>query len=88
MNQSIDAQTRRNYKAALDVIAGKYGNNAERYQALSAAGYDYAAVQTLVNAIIYEGFTIPDEEAENLLTVEVDLSQYDGITLKFITGGT
>ena len=40
-----------NYLAALDVMAGKYGNGEERRQRLIAAGYDYYAVQHLVNGL-------------------------------------
>ena len=40
-----------NFMAALDVINGKYGNGEERVKQLAAAGYDYAAVQTLVNGL-------------------------------------
>lgn len=41
----------KNYLAALDVMAGKYGNGEERRQRLMAAGYDYYAVQHLVNGL-------------------------------------
>lgn len=37
---------------AQEVIAGKWGNGAERKQRLTAAGYDYAAVQARVNEIL------------------------------------
>lgn len=37
---------------ASEVIAGAWGNGAERQQRLEAAGYDYAAVQGAVNAIM------------------------------------
>lgn len=40
-----------NYKAALDVMDGKYGNGEERKRRLAAAGYDYWAVQHLVNGM-------------------------------------
>ena len=40
-----------NYKAALDVMNGKYGNGEERKKRLAAAGYDYWAVQHLVNGL-------------------------------------
>ena len=42
----------RNYLAALDVMAGKYGNGEERKQRLAAAGYDYWTVQRLVNGLV------------------------------------
>ncbi len=41
----------RNYLAAVDVMNGKYGNGEERKQRLQAAGYDYWAVQHLVNGL-------------------------------------
>ena len=37
---------------AKDVIAGKYGNGAERKQKLADAGYDYATVQNRVNEML------------------------------------
>lgn len=36
-------------KAVTDVVMGKYGNGAERVEALTAANLDYAEVQALVN---------------------------------------
>lgn len=36
---------------ALEVLAGAWGNGVERKQRLTAAGYDYAAVQTRVNQL-------------------------------------
>ncbi len=40
-----------NYLAALDVMAGKYGNGEDRRRRLIAAGYNYDAVQHLVNGL-------------------------------------
>lgn len=37
---------------AREVIAGKWGNGAERKRRLTAAGYDYTAVQRLVNKLL------------------------------------
>ena len=37
---------------AREVIRGDWGNGAERKQRLSAAGYDYAAVQQRVNELL------------------------------------
>ena len=37
---------------ALEVLAGKWGGGADRKDALTAAGYDYEAVQNAVNAIV------------------------------------
>ena len=50
---------------AAEVIAGAWGNGAERQQRLEAAGYDYVAVQDAVNAIL-----APDEPQETTYTVQ------------------
>lgn len=43
-----------NTEIAKEVIAGKWGNGAERKQRLEAAGYDYAAVQKEVERLLKE----------------------------------
>ncbi len=48
---SIAGGVSANYLAALDVMAGRYGNGEERRARLTAAGYDYWAVQHLVNGL-------------------------------------
>lgn len=40
-----------NYEIAKEVLAGKWGNGKVRQQRLTAAGYDYAAIQKLVNKL-------------------------------------
>lgn len=40
-----------NYLAALDVMAGKYGDGDDRRKRLAAAGFNYQSVQHLVNAL-------------------------------------
>ncbi|MBQ6927386.1 MAG: hypothetical protein IJQ36_03640 [Oscillospiraceae bacterium] len=40
-----------NLAAAYDVLAGKYGEGEERKRRLTAAGYNYNDVQSLVNAL-------------------------------------
>lgn len=37
---------------ALEVIAGKYGNDEARVKALKAAGYDYVKTQHCVNDLL------------------------------------
>ena len=70
---------------AQEVIAGLWGNGEERRQRLEAAGYDYAEVQEMVNAILRG--EIPQEdpvEADPMtLEVEVDLNVYKAIRLIF-----
>jgi len=50
---------------AAEVIAGAWGNGAERQQRLEASGYDYVAVQGAVNAKLE-----PDEPQETTYTVQ------------------
>ena len=76
--------TKSNYAIAVEVCMGQWGNGAERRQRLTDAGYDYNAIQSVVNAIINDFTVKPDEpKAEKYLEVEVDLNEYDGINLKF-----
>ncbi len=49
--KDVSGGVTRNYLAALDVMNGKYGNGDERIRRLTAAGYDYNAVQNLVNGL-------------------------------------
>lgn len=57
-------------EVAKEVIAGLWGNGAERIQRLEAAGYDAAEVQRMVNAIL--SGEIPDEEDEDPAEDEPD----------------
>ena len=50
LNEAVGGMTA-NYRAALDVMEGKYGNGEERRRRLTAAGYNYEAVQHLVNGL-------------------------------------
>lgn len=43
-----------NEEIAQEVIAGKWGNGEERKQRLTEAGYDYQAIQDIVNSIVYD----------------------------------
>ena len=76
-----------NYQIACEVVLGKWGNGRERMERLTAAGYDAEAVQSIVNAIIWDGYTEPEPAGEKFLEVEVDLDEYAGINLKFRKGG-
>ena len=49
--ESVSGGASADYLAAVDVMQGKYGNGEERKQRLQAAGYDYWAVQHLVNGL-------------------------------------
>ena len=50
--QQTAAATKTVDEIAQEVIAGKWGNGAERKEKLTAAGYDYNAVQSAVNAML------------------------------------
>lgn len=41
-----------NEEIAKEVIAGKWGNGSARKQKLTAAGYDYSAIQSIVNKLL------------------------------------
>ena len=69
-----------NYQIAQEVLDGKWGNGVERRTRLYEAGYDANAIQTIVNVLVKERDTA---QQDNFLTVEVDLSKYNGINLKF-----
>lgn len=45
------SQKNKNLQIAHEVISGSWGNGAERKNRLSAAGYDYEEIQTIVNEI-------------------------------------
>lgn len=44
-----DSNKKSNYDIATEVIAGKWGNGTERKNRLTEAGYDYTAIQKIVN---------------------------------------
>lgn len=70
-----------NYSAALDVIAGRYGNGEERRRRLLDAGFQPDAVQSIVNALMSDNPPEPPLDSENILEIEVDLKKYDGVNL-------
>lgn len=53
MNGYKNGQTNKNNLAiAIEVLQGLWGNGQERYGRLTAAGYDYFAVQRIVNGLV------------------------------------
>ena len=46
------AETKSNYTVALEVLAGKWGNGVERRNKITAAGYSYDDVQSIVNSLV------------------------------------
>lgn len=79
---------RTNFEAAQAVLRGEYGNGEERRRRLWADGFDYDAVQSIVNALVKDGYsdTAQEQPKEKYLTVEVDLNVYDGLILKLKKG--
>lgn len=83
-----------NQEIAIEVIEGKWGNNNERYQRLCEAGYDFGAVQSIVNALMADPIALkPAEKVEPIivrgtetLEVDVDLDKYASIKLNFRFG--
>lgn len=55
VNQKLNGTSsskKSNETIAKEVIAGKWGNGSDRKKRLVAAGYDYNAVQTIVNKLL------------------------------------
>lgn len=69
------APTKSIEEIAQEVIDGKWGNGEERKTALIAAGYDYAAVQAMVNKLLSE--TTPTPTVEDYVK-GIDVSVWNG----------
>lgn len=73
---------------------GKWGNGEERKKKLRQAGYSYAAIQSIVNALV-EGNSVPEEQATpdfkitgtETMKIEIDLSKYNALEITFDFGG-
>lgn len=52
VTSNVSAPKKTNSEIASEVIDGKWGNGAERKEALTKAGYDYDEIQKLVNKLI------------------------------------
>lgn len=73
-----------NQEIAQEILAGKWGNGAERRERLTAAGYNYNDVQSIVNAMVYGDplpvqASEPEKPARKTMNIEYDPEQYDGI---------
>lgn len=79
-----------NYTIAKEVLTGEWGNGAERREKLTAAGYSYTDVQTIVNALVADrdaGKKEPDlEPKETIKTLEIDYDpeKYNGIIVNVL----
>ena len=82
-----------NQQIAAEVLMGKWGNGEERKKRLWDAGYNYSAIQSIVNALVAgtavpaevetEPFTITGTET---LKIEVDVTKYNCLELTLTDG--
>lgn len=87
-----------NQQVALEVIQGKWGNGSERKQRLAKAGYNYANVQSIVNALMSGDTSVLQEKTpdgsplvilgKETLNVSVNLNRYNSINLIFTVDET
>ena len=83
-----------NQQVAAEVLMGKWGNGNERRRRLTEAGYNYDAVQGIVNALV-EGTAIPNEPEQGeieitgteTLEIELDITKYNSIAITLLNGG-
>lgn len=62
------------------IIQGDFGNGADRIKALTDAGYDYAAVQALVNKVVAGGTLTIDDMTGSLLSMTDAELKTSGLT--------
>ena len=82
-----------NQQIAAEVLMGKWGNGEERKKRLWDAGYNYSAIQSIVNALV-AGTAVPTEvETEpftitgtETLKIEVDVTKYNCLELTLTDG--
>lgn len=73
-----------NYEIALEVIRGSWGAGQERFDRLTAAGYDADKIQNMVNRIMAGDIPADDSQPEKqTLPVHVSLKRYNAIMLIF-----
>lgn len=60
-----------NEEIAKEVLAGNWGNNPERRNKLTAAGYDYNAIQAIVNGQVGNPVAAPSRKSNEVVAQEV-----------------
>ena len=82
-----------NQQVAAEILMGKWGNGEERKKKLRDAGYNYDAVQSIVNALVAGKTVLPEVSTEEFkitgtetLKVEVDITKYCCLELTFTDG--
>ena len=74
-----------NEQLAVEVIAGRWGNGQSRKNAIEQAGYDFSAVQAIVNDMLTgEYWNKQSVNTANLYKVEIDLTKYNGLEVTII----
>lgn len=80
-----------NYAIAKQVLDGEWGNGQERRDRLTEAGYNYEAVQSIVNALCKDPSYKPQEvletdkeEQRKPLEIDYDPKTNDGIIVNII----
>lgn len=64
------------------VLGGGFGNGAERVEALAAAGYDYATVQTLVNKALGDNTVVAGANLDNLVNTAAAVEELSDAELE------
>lgn len=79
-----------NLEIANEVLAGLWGNGSERKTRLTESGYNYADIQSIVNALISDSPapedatpSIPVVTGTQVMEIEIDLNKYKGLKLIF-----
>lgn len=79
--------TKTNQQIAIEVIAGKWGNGADRRARLEAAGYNYDAIQSIVNALMQGESMSESHEIKftgtKTLEIDIDITEYNSIAITF-----
>lgn len=60
-----------NQEIANEILAGKWGNNPQRRDSLIAAGYDYNAIQAIVNGTVGNPVAAPTRKSNEVVAQEV-----------------
>lgn len=80
-----------NHTIALEILAGKWGNGQARRKAVTAAGYDFDAIQSIVNSLVADGYlnqlpaaAEPAGDGKTPVIVDFDTAKHSGIEINII----